>query len=444
MKFQYILLTLFGVIGVVAVIAFAKLPTRCERDNSCGGNSGIAAGTYTIWGTYPQEGMNAALKSFNERHQKEFTVQYIYKDPKSFDQDIVEALASRRNPDILLLPNDLVLRHADKIEKFPYASIPAEAYMNGFIQAAEVYLEEDGIVAVPFAVDPMMMYWNRDLFSNASLTLPPKYWEEFLTMAPLLTTRDKKTGDILQSAIPFGEYSNIVRGKEVLSTLFLQVGNKIVERKDGHVSAALGKQNGSQFVPDQDVVSIFRFFMSFSNPLVDIYSWNLSKSSALNEFINGNLAVYFDYSSAYNLIRDKNPHLNFAAAQMPIPKKTTVETTYAAVHGLTVLKDSWNKAGALNVATLLLSEPDVQKSFSDYFGLPPVRRDLLGVRPNDATLSTFFGAAIRSRTWLDPKPSESDSAFRSVVEAASSGRTDSMTSISQLHSKLNALLAPYY
>lgn len=439
MKFQYIFLTFFGVMAVVAVIVFSKTP---------GGKSDTPTnvrGTVTIWGTYPNDGMDKIITSVNEQYKDSVSVKYQFHDPKDFDHDIVEALASGKGPDVLLLPDDLVLRHTDKIELIPYSpnGITPAWLQNTFIQAAEIYTRDQGLIAVPFAVDPMVMYWNRDIFSNASVTEPPTYWDEFLTLAPKLTKRDPKTFNITQSAIAFGEFQNVTHAKDILAMLFLQVGNPIVKLGPSErPGASLMTGDSGRLVPSEDVVSAFRFFMDFSNPLKDIYTWNRSRSDSLDEFINGNLAVHFDYASAYQHIKDKNPHLNFAVAQVPIPRGTSAEITFAKVYGLTVLKSSPNKPTAVFVVQQLLAATP-SGEFAKFFTLPPVRRDLLSQRPTDAAQTVFYDAAIRARTWLDPKPELSNDAFQGAVEDVSSGRVPVTQAIGGLQTQLSSALQPY-
>lgn len=303
-------------------------------------------------------------------------------------------------------------------------------------------MRDNGVVALPFAIDPLVMYWNRDLFNNSSITEPPKYWDEFLTLAPKLTIRDQKTADITQSAVAFGEYVNIDHAKDVIAMLLLQVGNPIVSLVDGYPQMDLLTTNGNQVVPDQDVISAFRFYMDFSNPLKSIYSWNRARTSSRDEFINGNLAIYFGFASEYQPLQEKNPHLNFAVAPIPEPRETKVDITFARLHGLAVLKSSQNKKTAFYAVQQLL-ETKPSGDFAASFNLPPVRRDLLGRRPTDAAFSVFYDAAIRSRTWLDPKPEESDQAFQQTVESVSSGRNNVETAITYLNTALDTALQPY-
>ncbi len=440
MKFQTIFLALFGVVAVVAVVVFAKAPAK--NANSDPGIVG-AQGEVTIWGSFPDNpAFSKEVTAFNSEYAKSFSISYQFHDPERFDRDIVEALASGKGPDILLLPDDLILRHTDKIEILPYTVLDQRTFQSLFIQASELYMREKGVVAIPFAVDPIVMYWNRDLFDNASVTQPPKNWSEFLALAPKLTKRDPKSFEIKQSMLSFGEYANVQNAKEILAMLFLQVGNPVVSMQGGRLESMIVSRKTDKLVPDADVLSAFRYYMDFSNPLKNIYSWSRAMPNSRDAFIDGSLAVYFDYASAYNEIKAKNPHLNFLVAPVPQPAGTKTEVTFVRMHGFAVLKTSDNKQTAF-IAVQRLLDQRFASEFTQAFNLPPVRRDLLAQPQTDAVNSVLFDAAIRGRTWLDPRPEESDKAFKEAVESVSSGRVDIEKSLYNLDDALKSLLVPY-
>lgn len=441
MKFQTIILVLFGVVAVVAVVVFAKAPAK-----NANSDPGIvdAHGEVVIWGSFPDNpAFSKEVTAFNSQYAKSFSIRYQFHDPVRFDRDIVEALASGKGPDILLLPDDLILRHTDKIEILPYTVFPQRTFQDLFIQASELYMRDTGVVAIPFAVDPMVMYWNRDLFDNASVTLPPKNWSEFLALAPKLTKRDPKSFEIKQSMLSFGEYANVKNAKEILAMLFLQVGNPVVSMQvAGKPATMLMSRKTDRIAPDADVLSAFRYYMDFSNPLKNIYSWSRAMPNSRDAFIDGSLAVYFDYASAYNEIKAKNPHLNFLVAPVPQPAGTKTEVTFTRMHGLAVLKTSTNKKTAF-IAVQRLLDQKYASEFTQAFNLPPVRRDLLAQPQTDAVNSVLYDSAIRGRTWLDPRPEESDKAFQEAVESVSSGRVDIEKSLYNLDDALKSLLVPY-
>ncbi len=433
MNFQYILLSVFALAAVVSVIVFANPPEKSGGDPVLAN----AHGEVVIWGTYPEDLVMVGLSEFIDEYQNSFKVSYQYHDPTSFDTDIVEALASGRGPDILLLPNDLILRHKDKIEEIPYSWIPQLTFQSTFIQGGEIYMRQQGLTAMPFAVDPIVMYWNRDLFNNESITTPPEYWDEILLLASKLTKRDARTQEILQSTIAFGEYANVSNAKDVLSMLFLQTGIPIVREEKGYFTVTLENKEGNQFTPNENVVSALRFFMDFSDPRKSNYSWSRALPDSRDLFLRGDLAIHFDYVSAYDSIKLRNPHLNFGVAMVPQVRNNSVEVTFAKLHGLAVLKSSQNKSTAFVAVTKLL-EPQSVTSFSSAFNLPPVRRDLLGVPQVNALNAVSYDSAIRARTWLDPRPDRTSRAFAEMVESISSGRSNAQDAISVLSGKIQA------
>jgi ABC-type glycerol-3-phosphate transport system substrate-binding protein len=153
--------------------------------------------------------------------------------------------------------------------------------------------------------------------------------------------------------------------------------------------------------------------------------------------------MYLGYASEYQPIQEKNPHLNFAVSAMPLPRGTKAEITFTKVYGLAVLKSSQNKQTAFVAVAHLLQDATPEKGFATAFNLPPVLRSALAERPTDAALATFYDAAIRGRTWLDPKPELSDKAFQTMVESISSGRNDAYEAIGGLNKDLSSALAPY-
>lgn len=438
MKFQYIFLTFFGLMAVIAVIVFSQTKSTPTNNKLAG-----VRGTVVVWGTFDDHvpAFTSMVADFNQQYQGSIVLNYQYHDAKSFDNDIIEALAAGKGPDVLLLPDDLVLRHSNKIQTIPYTTMDQRTFKDTFIDAAEIYLRPEGVLALPFAVDPLVLYWNRDIFANASLALPPKFWDEVLVMTPGLTRRDRDQ-NIVQSAIALGEFVNVHRAKDILAMLFLQVGNPIVSVVSGRPEASLaGNMAGGDAVRGAE--SALRFYVDFTNPLKSIYTWNRSRGDSRDEFINGNLAMYLDYASTYRELKTKNPHLNFDVAPVPQPRDARSQITIGKVYGLAAMKTSKNLP-ATYVTIQLLLDPKYAQAFSNAFSLPPVRKDLLAKgSPGDAVLAVFYDAAIRSRSWLDPKPADTDDAFRTAVESLSSGVSGVNEAIQALQNRLEALLKPY-
>lgn len=412
--FQVILLAIFGFFIVFAVLLFSGIIPGVG-----GGNKQEFLGSVSVWGTVPKAPMSKLI-SDALLGDKSVAIAYTEFDMADFDRALVEALASGTGPDIVLLPHDLIVRHTDKVYTIPYATVSERAFRDTFAEEGELYLTPTGSLGLPLTIDPLVMYWNRDIFSSAGVTLPPKFWDEFAPLAEKLTRRDEQ-GDITRSTVALGDYANISHAKDILSMLVMQAGNPITRRvgTEGRIDAVLADRPQSS--ESSSGASAIRFYTEFANPSRKAYTWNRALPNSRDMFTSGNLAVYFGYASELGDIERKNPNLNFDIAVIPQARSGGARLTFGAMRGLSILKSSPNIPAAFR-AVSLMSGAKVSGATASAFGLPPVRRDLLADRPSDAFFSVFYDSAIIARAWLDPAPAQSDAVFRSWVSDVLSGR----------------------
>lgn len=428
--FQTGLLVVFAFFIVFGVLVFAGIiPFFDSAPDGVGGE-------VVLWGTLPAANFTAPLEELNTESEDVFSVRYVEKKESTFDTELVEALASGTGPDMILLPHELVVRHENKVLPIPYASFSARAFRDSFVEEGELYLKDDGIVALPFSIDPLVMYWNRDIFADAGIATPPSEWSEFQTLSPLITKKDAGL-NISQSVIAFGDFSNVKNAKDVLSMLILQAGNPIVEKEESARRVALRDQRGLVTPPAQ---SALRFYTEFANPSKPLYSWNRSLPNSRDMFAAGNVAVYFGYAGERANLAAQSPRLNFDAAVVPQTKDAARKATFGKMTGVAVLKNSRNVQTAFYAAFALSG-----KSFLDAYGktsgLPPARRDLLAQKPRnaDALTSVFYDSALISRAWLDPRPEETERIFSAMVSNVLSGRSTVSSAVSEAHESIAAL-----
>ena len=415
--FQTIILGIFGFFIIVGLIVISTAKSR-------GGEEQI---TVTMWGSAPAEKMRSLTEGL---FPKNFTLAYREISPESLDREIVEALAAGHGPDTVLLPVELLLRHRDKLYPIPYANFSERDYRDAFIQAGDAFLFPQGIFALPFSVDPLVMYWNRNLLDDASITAPPKYWDEFLLLASRITSRDR-IGNFTRSAVSLGEYRNVSHAKEVLTTLLLQSGNPVVSFSEGGFPTVSLSEGKSRSVVD--------FYTEFANPAKTVYSWNRSLPDSRSAFLKGMLGVYFGFGSELQSLRKDNPNLNFDVTFFPKPRDASVSLTYGKLTGIALLRTSSNLSASLQVA-LTLSSSNAGARFSADTGLPPVQRALLANKPTDAFGGILYDSAIRSRGFLDPYPAESERVFQTMIESITSGRAEVGSVLSRAESELKGLV----
>lgn len=424
-KFQIILMGIFGVFLIGGVIIFSVYK----------GNSKNAV-TVVVWGTISQNDFGNIVKSTSLYQSKEFNIKYIEKSEADFDTDFIEALASGSGPDVFMLPSEKILRHRNKILAIPYNVFTQRQFKDAFIEGTEVYMAPEGTLALPISVDPLVMYWNRSMFTEAKITEPPKYWDEFYNLANVISKKDGAL-NILKSAVAFGEFANISHAKEIILNLAMQAGTPVTMWSGGKVQSVFDNPFGKPTMPAEAAVN---FYTEFGNPAKPSYSWNRSLLNSTNYFLGGDLALYLGFASEIRNLQFKNPNLNFDVAVVPVSREGGVGVSFANFNALAITKSSEVPSAAFGVISVLTAT-DGATAFSNTLNLPPARRSLLNKKPADAYQSVFYDSTIRAKAWLDPSPVETDAIFRDMIESITSGRARTGEAISKTNRELSSLIS---
>jgi multiple sugar transport system substrate-binding protein len=418
-KFQLIVLLIF-VAGIIIGLATLSLVKGDVEENP------VTA--ITIWGVWPELQFEEFVAKLNNNYNNQLSITYVQKDSGTFERELTENLALGMGPDAILVPQEMLLSFENKLLTVPYTTVSARDYKNVFIEQAELYLRDAGIIGIPFSIDPMVMYWNRDMFTNVGLATYPKIWDDFVSLTKKINQKDVNA-NIRKSAIALGEFANVTNARDIFSLILLQSGNPITVSRQ----ATLG---GNGALMTQNALN---FFNSFSNPSSPAYSWNRSLPQSKNYFLAGNLATYFGYASELRDIQEKNPNLNFDIAPMPQPKNAKNRVNYGRLYGFSIVKSSANPMGTLGVLTQLTSAQSLN-ALTEMTYLPPVRRDLIEAGSKDPYLTIFYDAALISKGWLDPNPFATTRLFQNLAESVTSGRVVADEAIEEANNELNVLL----
>lgn len=427
-KFQLIVMGVCVLLAFIGVFVFAIYKKSSQTVKI----------SITVWGTLERRQMDGFLSNLTVKNS-EIDVTYAQKSAATFVNEYTNALALGQAPDAILLPHDILFSLKDKIVMIPSESYPVSTYRSTFIPESELFISpKSGLFALPFAVDPMVMYWNRDLFSNANIPLPPTTWEEFLTLPSLLTKRDNSL-TINQSAVALGEYSNISNAKEIISLLILQAGSPITAASNGIYRPVLDQAIGNT---SRAADSALSFYTMFADPVKQVYSWNRSLPLSKQYFTSNKLALYFGFASELPEIRSKNPNLNFDVALVPQAKaksSATPKMTFGRLYGLAISRSAANPGNVLSAIASLTTQP-AQSAWAMASGLPSVRRDTLSVNPTAQGSAVFTTSALLARGWYDPNSVSTEAIFRKMVENITSGRKQIGDAIGGAQSELQILM----
>lgn len=427
---QTIIVGVFMAFFIFAVLIFSGLIKIGDSSSSA-----TPQGKIVIWGTFPatQEFIDALQKISDTN--KDLIVTYVKKPEATYQQIITDAIANGTGPDIFLLPSTMIIKNENFISKIPYVSYPEKTFRDSFIDGADVYLARDGVIGFPIVVDPIVLYYNKDLLSNEGLANPPAYWNELFALNGKLTKK-KDDGTLVQSMIALGQYDNVTNAKDILATLLLQSNNAIVKRTDAGYIPVFGDNPGS--LPQSPAESILNFFAEFSNPSDPAYSWNRALLDSRDMFTSGKLAFYLGHASDLFTIQQTNPNLSFDVTMVPQTKGTNTKRTYARMYASAVNKKSANISAAYGVAGLLATG-DVAKGLSKALSLPPASRTLLADKPADPTYFTFFNSSVISRAWLDPDTNASDTIFADLIQNILSNKLSVGAAINKAQSSLELI-----
>lgn len=421
-KFKIAVIAIFSVSFVIGLMLFALYRS----------SSGTSA-SVLVWGTISSEAFDAAYKGSTLLNNKQITVTYVKKNAADFDTEFVNALADGKGPDIIILRDDSLYKYRNRIVTIPYKSYPERTFKDTFFEGGEIFTNSTGVMALPFIVDPLVMYWNRDMFSNNLIAQTPLYWDELYDLDNKMTVKDS-SANIMQSALSFGEWKNVNNAKEIIAMLMLQAGTPITSNASGSYGSVIDSQFDYPIAPG---VSALNFYTQFSNPTSVYYSWNRSLPTSLNFFLSGNLAMYFGFASEIFSIQQKNPNLNFDVTNVPQIRDTKKKIGFAHIYGLAIVKQSKSTAADFSIITALTEAAPIT-ALESATNLPPVRRDLLAGKPADAYRNVFYSSALISKTWMDPDSTLTTTAFQNMIESITSGRMRVIQSINEAGQSINS------
>lgn len=410
--FEIALIGVFALIAVIGLIVLSAYQGRPSGDELLYGDRVV------IWGTLPQETMEGFLVEAADATKALEVVSYREVDESRFENEFVNAVAEGQSPDLLIIPHTMLVSLRTKLTPLSYETITERNFRDSYVDGAEIFMLKDGIYGIPFAVDPLMMYWNRDIFSSVGLPQPPRTWETLVAETVDLVTNSDAQGRLTQSAVSLGGVSNTQNMKAILSALLLQTGNTIVEERGSGYEVTLGVSGTSGLSSGFAALS---FYTQFAMPGRSTYSWNTMRDLDQSEFVQGKLGLYFGLGSEWRSIEAKNPNINYDVARIPQGEGATTLRTYGDFYAFAIPRASGRAQGAYAVS-LLLSTPEYAKVLADAFDFAPVHRSLFGTTGNPFK-EVIYQSALISRGWLDPSPEQSAKVFGGMVEEVLSGDT---------------------
>ena len=364
----------------------------------------------TVWGIEDKEVMETSLDGYGA-FRPNVTITYTQWPAESYEEELLDALAAGRGPDIYMLPNRSVSRQLDRLAPAPASQLTYGQLRDYFPQAVEQdFVRSGDIYALPLYLDTLALFYNRDMFDQAALTAPPRTWQELQSFIPYLR-RINAQGQVEQAAAAIGGTElTVAHAADILALLMLQNGATITDTAKG--AALFAEENG---------VQAFDFYLQFANPAADAFTWSESMPRSLDAFLNNRAALVFGYARDAAALKARSPFLNMGIAAMPqvYPEQAVNFPDY---WGLAVSRQSQAAAWAWDYVIFAATNLPTAQAYATATARPPALKTLIGQMVNDDKLGVFVRQALTARSFPDPDEKRTVDSLNSAIGAALSGQ----------------------
>ncbi|MBI5420931.1 MAG: extracellular solute-binding protein [Parcubacteria group bacterium] len=379
-------------------------------------------------------------------------IELIKKDYKTYERELVDALASGDGPDVFMIHNSWLPKHQSKLAPAPAELLTPFSIQKNFPDVVTTDFVRDGkIYALPLSIDTLALFYDKDVFNGAFISAPPRTWGELGSIATRLTKRDAG-GNIIQSGVALGAGDKSVdKASHILPLLMMQKGVVMVRESGKSYTPVLSSDSGG--VGENPAVDALNFYLQFSDPLSPLYTWDSSQHYSIDAFsynptVRNKVAMILSYWYQIAVMKGdenkkgKNPNLNFGVAQMPQRDDVNESqyATYADYWGYAVAKSTKDPKMAWSFVQFLTSKAQAQQ-YLVATKRPPALRSLISSYQDDPILSVFANQILIAKSWIQPGASDANPLFSQAIDQVTRGQISSNEAIQSLRSQLQELFS---
>lgn len=390
---------------------------------------------------------NDIIKTYEENVNVE--IELVTFPFATYEDELIDALAAGRGPDIFTIHNSWLPEHSDKIQPVPATEdfahltdkefepiaprleelIDLRTLTDDYVDVvSEDFVKDGRIFALPLYVDSLALFYNEDLLASSGFPRPPTNWTDFAEAAGKLTEVDAQNR-VTRAGAAMGASQNINRSTDILTALMIQNGAVPV---DGQLQFAtfdrtVKRADGSDYNPG---VEALEYYTSFSNQLSDNFSWSLDQDVwySIDNFAAGQVAMMLNYSHQVDRVRAANPNLNFSVARFPQVEGAPFDVTYANYWGQTVSRSSDVSLEAWEFINYLARD-DNNLLYLEQNHKPPAKTTLIKAFENDLDLGVFADQAAVAKSFYSPDMNLTETVFSQAIDAVVTGQSDAETAL---------------
>lgn len=401
-----------------------------------------------VWGLFDDpDAFRDIFDAYKKTNPNIGSIVYKKFSPDTYRKDLVDAMASDQGPDIFMVHNDWMPSFSEKIYLAPAEILSEQRFRNNFVDvAAQDFLEQGVVSAVPLTVDSLGLYYNKDLFNEAGITSPPTNWDEFIVAARKMTKIDAQN-QIIQSGAAMGTAANINRATDILTLLMLQNGTNMIDTNRQRASFdQFSEQEGPNNIsPGEKALNFYTQFANQNSAIVP-YVWNPRMHYSIDAFSEGTLGMMLNYSWQMDAISSKSPKLNYAVAPIPqfvgvpqanlanywaytVAKKrnpSTIPENNPAVNNDMRATEAWKLLNFLTTKPeQIAGAPAGFDAAADYLektDKPAARRDLIEKQKSDVRLGAFAQGNLIAKNWYRKDPDYIEDLFFQIIDQVNRGQ----------------------
>ncbi len=388
-------------------------------------------GKLVVWGFDDRKWLEDTLGAFSTKNPGVRIEYKQFRNEAEYEAALLDTLAAGSGPDVFAVRNTGLLKHLNKIVPLAPEKLTPLQLRQFFPQVVERDFTVEGkIYALPFAIDTLSMIYNRDIFNQESVITPPATWDDFIALVPKITRVDQSRRIERAAAAIGGSTKNIRRAADLLSLLMLQNGVPMVTADA--TSPKFSTHEGAEALT---------FYTQFTNTGSNVYTWNNGLPNALDLFIQGKVAIIFDYAPTLATIRERNPLMNIDTAPVPQRKGTTQPVTYASYGGYAVARQSLNPDLSWEFILSSATDKNLMSGYALKSGTIPALTALLNTYLEDPQLNVFARQTLVARAWQQVDALAVTNIFSDMIALVIENRASVDTALRQAESEIAQIMS---
>lgn len=429
----FIVIAIVAIGGIIAGIFLFKKPSNTVATPK--------AITLTYWGVFDEpEDIQAYIDAFILEYPY-VSIEFRNFSLDEYEDALITAWAKGEGPDMYSIPNYWLGKYVQYSSPLPAQlnlvrvtetsslgrkeivstletkrTLSKQEIKDGWVNAvSEDVIFGDKIYALPYALDTLAMYYNKDLLAQAGIAVPPKLWADFVDAVPNISVVSE-TDEILRSGATLGTHENVQRYFDILSVLMMQNGATMADGGSVRFNAESELRPG--YYPGLAAVT---FYTDFANPRKSVYSWSPEQPDSLESFTNGQAAFFFGYWYHLEEIQKRSPSLNFGIAALP-QISASQQVNYANYWVEAVAASSQNTDLAWAFIQAVAKQP---QTYLQTTGRPAALRTEIVSQQSDPVLATFANQALTAKTWYHGSdPETAENIMAELIDAIRNGTAE--------------------